>query len=250
MSAPTLYLTPCITDCSELSFPEPSGTDVVGYVSTLIHSGAFNYPCDASANSCTACGTTPTVKSYQPYSVSQSFFLRLQNDQRTARLCQSYSPDCSDPSRSEVCGCNSWSYSSVANTPLESDQLPSMASPFHGAVNQKQYLQKIKSSQRIIVRGRQLSQSSLLRANRPLKYVNSAGVNKNTAGQLNVMNVYPPNLLNNQNQAIDKGCCTGYTTDYANIGNYVSGVIADPKLAGRHYIPCIDSSGGCCSYSD
>jgi hypothetical protein len=261
MSAPPLYIIPCVTDCSELTYPEASGEDVVGYSSSLIHSGLFNYPCaktdasgevDPSDAECVACGVTPTVKSYQPYSVSQSFFIRMQNEHRTAMECASYTPDCADPSRGDECGgCLNWSYSSVAKNPIDSIHVgPTTSSQFHGAVNQKQYLEKIKSSQRVIVRGRQLSQSALLRANRPKKFVNTAGVNKNTAGQLNVMNPYPPSLLNNQNNAVDLGCCTGYTTDFAGVGNYVSGTIADAKLSGRGYIPCIDVSGGCCSYSD
>jgi hypothetical protein len=261
MSAPPLYIIPCVTDCSELSFPEPSGADVVGYTSSLIHSGSFNYPCaktdasgeiDPSDSSCSVCGVTPNVKSYQPYSVSQSFFIRMQNEHRTAMECASYTPDCADPSRGDECGgCLNWSYSSVAKNPIETRyESATVSSQFHGAVNQKQYLEKIKTSQRIIVRGKQLSQSSLLRANRPMKFVNTAGVNKNTAGQLNVMNPYPPSLLNNQNKAVDRGCCTGYTTDFAGVDNYVTGTIADARLSGRDYVPGIDTSGGCCSYTD
>jgi hypothetical protein len=229
MSTPSLYLTPC-NDCSGV--PSPSGTDTVAYVSNLIHSGYHNYSCSG----CTVCGVTPTVMSYQPFSVAQSFFVRNRNEKirLTSLSCGGFTPDCADPSRGDVCteNCDGPRPNRIRTFAA----IGGSQSPFKGAVSQNQYLDKVKDTQRTMVRGRQLSQSALLRANRPRTFVNTSGVNKNTAGQLNVMNPYPPNLLNNQNQGVDKGCCTGNTTDMS--GNYLNGVIADPILAARDYVNC------------
>lgn len=131
-------------------------------ITNPIRTGPAN-PC--GTNTCGA--ENIGIKCYNPYSSSQSFFLRMKTQTRTARNCENYSPDCQNG------GCSSEGVSCTKRTgkrrivPYRNPGVS--ASPYRGGGSAKELIRRVKHRMPATVRGRQTSQSALIRASRPVQ---------------------------------------------------------------------------------
>ena len=161
------------------------------------------------ANPCgtSACYPNIATKCYNPYSSSQSFFLRMKKQTRDARDCANYSPDCANGGCSSV---NDGSCSMrTGKQRISAYRQPgARSSPYRGGGSAKELMRRVKHRAPVTVRGRQTSQSTLIRAARSVQRLPVSTVGRPNTYGTGVMLARTQQRPVAWNPPHTKACCT------------------------------------------
>lgn len=165
-------------------------------------------PCCGGECGGTTCASNIPIKCYNPYSASQSFFLRMKKQTRaaTSSSCAGYSPDCANG------GCSNSQRTCRSQTGKQRittyQKTGSNSSPFRGGGSEKELLRRIKQRAATTVRGRQTSQAALIRASRPVQPLPFSTVGRPTVYGTGIMLARTPLRARAWNEPQMKECCT------------------------------------------
>jgi len=180
------------------------------------------------ANPCgsNTCGVSNIgIKCYNPYSSSQSFFLSMKKQIRTAQGCANYAPDCANGGCSGgTCTTHSGKQRVIAyRNPGVS------ASPYQGGGSAKELMNRVKHRMPTTVRGRQTAQSTLIRAARPVQCLTKSMLGRPNTYGTGVMLARTPQRPVAWNPPHTKACCTDTEANAQTPSNTINQVRGVPQ---------------------
>ena len=172
-----------------------------------LKTGPANACCDGP---CSSNGTP--IKCYSMYSTSQSFFLQMKKNKRTASGCSNYSSNCAQGGCTNPCSKNGKPRITTYR------KTGTSASPFKGGMTSAALLSRTRRRQHTTVRGQQSSQSTLIRASRSVQTVPISTVGRPNTYGTGIMVHRVPRTTNNWNAPKSKECCADTSTVNLELG--------------------------------
>ena len=165
------------------------------------------------------------VKCYNPYSSSQSFFLRMKKQTRDAKSCANYAPDCANG------GCTSGTCTTRSGkqrvTPYRNPGVS--ASPYRGGGSAKELMRRVKHRMPATVRGKQTSQATLIRAARPVQRLPCSTIGRPHTYGTGVMLARTQQRPVAWNPPRTEACCTDTEANPQTPSDTINQVRGDPQ---------------------
>jgi|AntAceMinimDraft_6_1070360.scaffolds.fasta_scaffold00182_18 hypothetical protein len=175
-------------------------------ITNPLRTGAANPCCDSGCGSKTCASGIPT-KCYSSFVSSQSFFLQMKKQNRAARACSNYAPGC-DRGGCASKGSRTCSVKNGKQRITTYTKTGMNASPHQGGGSAKEILKQTKHRSAKTVRGKQVSQATLIRAARPVQRLPISTLGRPHTYGTGVMLARTPHRPAGWNKPQSKECCT------------------------------------------